>query len=237
MTAMLVFGLLLGMRHALDADHLAAVATLVSRHNRPGDALRQGVAWGIGHTLTLLLFGSLVIWMDSMIPEQLARGLELLVGLMLVVLGLDVLRRMYRDRIHVHIHRHGEQRHLHLHSHRGESGVAHEPDHHHHPHPASLPLRALFIGIMHGLAGSAALILLTLETVGSPWLGMAYMGLFGIGSIIGMALLSLVMAIPLRQSARGLGWFHHGLPLVVGAASVFLGIHLVMDIVTAGPIV
>jgi len=237
MTAMLVFGLLLGMRHALDADHLAAVATLVSRHNRPGDALRQGVAWGVGHTLTLLVFGSLVIWMDSMIPEQLARGLELLVGLMLVALGLDVLRRLYRDRLHVHVHSHGEQRHLHVHSHRAESGTAHDPGHHCHPHPAGLPLRALFIGIMHGLAGSAALILLALETVASPWLGMVYMGLFGIGSIIGMALLSLVMAIPLRQSARGLGWFHHGLQMVVGAVSVFLGIDLVMDIMAAGPIV
>ena len=105
MTVMRVFGLLLGMRHALDADHLAAVATLVSRHNRPGNALRQG-GWGVGHTLTLLMFGSLVIWMESLISEQLARGLELLVGLMLVVLGLDVLRRLYRDRIHIHIHRH-----------------------------------------------------------------------------------------------------------------------------------
>jgi cytochrome c biogenesis protein CcdA len=231
MTAMLVFGLLLGMRHALDADHLAAVATLVSRHNRPGDALRQGLAWGVGHTLTLLVFGSLVIWMDRMIPEHLAQGLELLVGLMLVVLGLDVLRRLYRDRLQVHGHPHGG---LHAHGHPGGLAAGSDPGQPGHPHRAGPPLRALFIGIMHGMAGSAALILLTLETVGSPWLGMAYMGLFGIGSIIGMALLSLVMAIPLRRSARGLGWFHNSLQMVVGAASVFLGMQLVTDILALG---
>jgi len=235
MIAMLVFGLLLGMRHALDADHLAAVATLVSRHNRPIDALRQGLAWGVGHTLTLLVFGSLVIWMDSMIPERLAQGLELLVGLMLVALGLDVLRRLYRDRPWASVHRHGGLQHAH--GHPVESAAVHDSRQLGHRQPAGLPVRALFIGIMHGMAGSAALILLTLETVGSPWLGMAYMGLFGLGSIIGMALLSLVMAIPLRRSARGLGWFHNSLQMVVGAASVFLGIHLVSDILAIGPIV
>jgi len=236
---MLLFGLLLGMRHALEADHVAAVATLVSRAEGGADALRHGLAWGLGHTITLMLFGSMVLWMDGVIPTELARWLELLVGVMLVGLGLDVLRRLLRQRVHFHAHQHGPQtRHFHAHSHIGEARAAHDPARHHHKHAepnarvlgrqrGGMPVRALFIGLMHGMAGSAALILLTLQSIDSPWIGLAYMALFGVGSMLGMGLLSVVIALPLRRSARGLTWFHNGLQAVIGCATVVLGLSIV----------
>jgi len=158
---------------------------------------------------------------------------------MLVGLGLDVLRRLLRDRVHFHSHQHGPQaRHFHAHSHAGEPRSGHDPTRHRHDHArpfaqtvsrwlGDMPLRALFIGLMHGMAGSAALILLTLESIDSPWTGLAYMALFGVGSMLGMGLLSVVIAVPLRRSARGLTWFHNGLQAVIGSATVVLGVGIV----------
>ena len=117
-SSILLIGLLLGMRHATEADHLAAVATLATRQNSIARTLRQGIAWGIGHTLTLMLFAGVVFALGQVIPPNLERALETAVGIMLVVLGVDVLRRLVRDRIHFHAHRHGlETEHVHAHSH------------------------------------------------------------------------------------------------------------------------
>ena len=230
MTTLLVLGFLLGMRHALEADHVAAVASLATGARSMGETVRQGAAWGLGHTLTLFLFGSAVILMDSVMPQRLANALEFAVGLMLIVLGADVLRRLRKHRVHFHVHRHADGvAHFHAHSHAGEQGL-HDPNHHHHEHPRGFPLRALAVGLMHGMAGSAALILLTLQTVSSPLTGLAYMALFGIGSIAGMAALSAVIAIPLRRSARGLAGLHRTLQAVVGIATIGLGLHIAVQL-------
>ena len=230
MLSMLLFGLLLGMRHAMEADHVAAVATLATRGRSIGQTMRLGAVWGLGHTLTLLLFGGIVLTLDSVMPQQLAAGLELAVGFMLVVLGLDVLRRMIKERVHFHVHRHAEDVvHLHAHSHADEH-APHDPHLHTHGHVLGLNLRALFIGMMHGMAGSAALILLTLETVRSVPLGLAYIVLFGAGSIIGMALLSAIIAVPLRYSAATLTRVHNGLKALIGGATVALGAMLIYEI-------
>ena len=218
---LLLLGFLIGMRHALEADHVAAVATLATRSDSFADTIRQGTVWGIGHTITLVLFGSAVLWMDNLMPQQVAMALESAVGVMLVILGFDVIRRLLRDRVHFHRHRHGRRSHFHAHSHAGESG--HDDSAHSHSHAQAFPLRALLIGLMHGMAGSAALIILTLETMHSPLQGMLYMLLFGLGSMLGMALLSAVIAIPLRHSARGLTWLHNGLQLVIGVATIMIG--------------
>jgi ABC-type nickel/cobalt efflux system permease component RcnA len=218
---LLLLGFLIGMRHALEADHVAAVATLATRADSFADTIRQGTVWGIGHTITLVLFGSAVIWMDEIMPQQVALALESAVGVMLVILGFDVIRRLVRDRVHFHRHRHGNRSHFHAHSHAGENG--HDDGAHSHSHAQGFPLRALLIGLMHGMAGSAALIILTLETIHSPLQGMLYMLLFGLGSMLGMALLSAVIAIPLRHSARGLTWLHNGLQLVIGVATIMIG--------------
>ena len=221
--SLLLLGFLLGMRHALETDHMAAVASLATGSTSVTDTVRQGTAWGMGHTLTLFIFGSMVLLVDSVIPQRLAQGLEFAVGVMLVLLGIDVLRRVIRERIHFHVHRHDNgTRHVHAHSHAGEDG--HPAIHrHHHPARVAFPLRALFVGLMHGMAGSAALILLTLQTVDSAWAGMFYIALFGIGSIAGMAVLSIVIALPLRYSASGLTSLHNTLQVVIGTGTMIIG--------------
>ena len=231
MTALsiLVVGLLLGMKHATEADHLAAVATLATREGSLLQTLRQGVAWGVGHTLTLMLFGGAVLLLGQVISPGLGQALETAVGIMLVLLGADVLRRLARDRIHFHVHRHRPGTvHVHAHSHRGEG--RHEDSAHRHAHPRRWPLRAVAVGMMHGLAGSAALVLLTLRTVPSLGLGVGYIALFGIGSIAGMALLSVVIAVPLRLSSAYLTRLHHAMTALVGAFSCVLGVAMVVEI-------
>jgi ABC-type nickel/cobalt efflux system permease component RcnA len=223
--SLLLLGFLLGMRHALETDHVAAVASLATRSSSVTDSVRLGAVWGLGHTLTLFVFGSMVLLMDSMIPQRLVLGLEFAVGLMLVLLGLEVLWRVLHGSVHLHVHRHGNGiRHCHAHAHAGEQG---HTDNHRHQHPdrGAFPLRALFVGLMHGMAGSAALILLTLQTVDTPWAGMFYIAVFGIGSIAGMAALSVVIALPLR----GLGELHNGLQIIVGTVTLIIGSRLVYE--------
>lgn len=221
MIEILVLGFLLGMRHTLEADHVAAVATLAARSRGTRHAIFQGAAWGLGHTITLFLACSAVLFLDTVVPERLAHGLEAAVGVMLITLGIDLVRRLVRDRVHFHSHRHGDgTTHFHAHSHGGELGP--HGDHHEHAHTRDFPSRALCVGLMHGLAGSAALILVTLSTVVSPLTGLVYVALFGIGSIGGMALLSLAISIPLR-TARRFTWLHNGSQAVIAAMTVIIG--------------
>lgn len=227
--SILILGFLLGMKHATEADHLAAVATLATRQHSLAQTMKQGIAWGLGHTITLIVFGGVVLALGKSIPEHMAQALELGVGIMLVVLGLDVLRRLIRNRVHFHVHAHesGAQ-HVHAHSHFGEG--LHRSSRHDHPHSQPFPLRALAVGMMHGMAGSAALILLSLEAVQSFSMGIVYILLFGCGSIVGMALLSVVIAIPLRLSASRLAWLHKGMTIAVGLLSCVLGASMVYQI-------
>lgn len=228
MISLLFLGFLIGMRHALEADHVAAIASLATRNGSVSATVKQGVAWGLGHTITLFLFGSIVIMMDSVIPEDMAHGLEIAVGAMLIALGGDVIYRVIRDRIHFHAHRHEQgNTHFHAHSHRGES--EHSRSSHQHSHEKQFPVRALMVGLMHGMAGSAALILLTLETIKSPLLGILYIALFGIGSLLGMAALSFAIAIPLRASAKKLTWFHNSFEVIIGVFTTGLGFNLLLS--------
>jgi ABC-type nickel/cobalt efflux system permease component RcnA len=216
------------MQHAMEADHVAAVASLATHSRSIGATARQGAAWGAGHALTLFFFGGLVLVMDSLVPQRFAQGLELAVGFMLVLLGADVLRRLIRDRIHFHIHKHDTTTHFHAHSHTGED--PHEDDPHEHEHPETFPLRAMFVGMMHGMAGSAALIILALNSVSSIAQGVLYIALFGIGSIIGMALLAAVISLPLKYSPRNLTWTHNGLKAAVGLITIGLGGKLIYEV-------
>ena len=160
MGSVLLLGFVIGLRHAIEADHVAAVASLTSRSKSLSAAARLAAAWGLGHTLMLFAVGSVVISLDSVIPEQVAQYIELAVGMMLVWLGFDVLKRLIRERIHFHAHRHdGKVTHFHAHSHAGEGTHHRSPHDHRH---AGMRSRAFVVGLMHGMAGSAALILLTL---------------------------------------------------------------------------
>ncbi|MDH3691497.1 MAG: urease accessory protein [Gammaproteobacteria bacterium] len=227
--SLLLLGFLIGMQHALEADHLAAVAALTTRSRSVAATARQGAAWGLGHTVTLFLFGSIVLWLDRAVPDRLAYALEFAVGVMLVALGVDVLRRLSKQRVHFHSHEHDDGiTHFHAHSH--VKATDHHNDSHRHDHAKGFALRALFVGLMHGMAGSAALILLTLQTVQSPLVGMMYIGLFGIGSIVGMAVLSATIAIPLRYSANALTWLHNGLHVTIGVVTIVLGLLLMHQV-------
>lgn len=222
------FGFLLGMRHALEADHVAAVASLSTRSTSLGQAVRLGAVWGLGHTLTLFVVGAIVLVADTVVPERVAKGLELAVGFMLVGLGLDVLRRLVRDRVHFHVHEHAEGvTHFHAHSHAEMSRDSHGHEH-------GFPGRALAVGFMHGMAGSAALILLAMVKAPTIGAGLLYIAIFGAGSILGMALLSVVISIPLRYSSRSkskaMSWFHQGLQGTIGVATVVIGSVLIFEI-------
>lgn len=224
--SLLLLGLLLGLRHALEADHLAAVASLATRSKSLRSTVLQGVSWGFGHTLTLLVVGGLCLLLRASIPERLAGALEGAVGVMLLFLGADVLRRLRRSRVHVHTHRHGDGT-LHFHVHRHAPGEAHDPHHHEHAH--GLSRRALLVGLVHGLAGSAALLLVTVTTISSVWLGVAYIAVFGIGSILGMAALSVIIGLPLQGPSRLAGW-SKGLEAVIGVSTILIGVWMLYKV-------
>jgi ABC-type nickel/cobalt efflux system permease component RcnA len=218
-TSLLFLGLLLGLRHALEADHLAAVASLATRSRSLRSTVLQGVSWGLGHTLTLLAVGGLCLLLRATIPERLAGALEGAVGVMLLLLGADVLWRLRRGGVHVHPHRHADGS-LHLHAHRHAPGEAHDPQHHEHLHVLSR--RALLVGLVHGLAGSAALLLITVSAISSLWLGVAYIAVFGLGSILGMAALSVIIALPLQGPSKLAGW-SKSLEAVIGVSTLLIG--------------
>ena len=226
MSTILFLGFLIGMRHALEADHVAAVAVLATRARSVKQALPLGLMWGVGHTLTLFAFGIVILLLGTQMPASLAAVLEGLVGVMLVLLGGDVVRRLIKEKIHFHRHRHSTGTgHFHAHSHAGEK--THDANHHIHEHPSAMPLRALGVGIMHGMAGSAALVLLSLQTVNSISSGILYIVLFGLGSMIGMAVLSAVMVAPMRYAAKSMTWAYSGLTVVLGCFSIGLGAYTV----------
>ena len=225
MLSVMLLGLLLGMKHAMEADHLAAVATLASSSRTVGEVVRLGVAWAIGHTITLSAVALTVIFFESTLPDDLTYILELIVGLMLCLLGADVLRRVIRDRVHFHFHQHRDKIHLHAHSHAGEGEHAKSP--HDHTHPKEMTIRAVLVGFVHGMAGSAALVVLMLTTVKSVWVGLGYLFLFGVGSIAGMAALSLAIAVPLSYSARNISWAYNLLQASVGGIALAMGVMLI----------
>lgn len=223
MTSILVLGFLIGIRHAFEPDHLAAVTAMASGKASLRQTLRQGAVWGLGHTVTLFLVCGAVIYMETAISDFAARMMEAAVGVLLVGLGAEVIRRVIRDRIHFHAHVHaGGETHFHAHSHKDEPKHGVHPRAHDHDHKAAFPLRFFVVGLMHGMAGSAALAVMTAQTTASPWLAMGYVALFGIGSMVGMALFSAAISLPLR-SARSLTWAHNGLQTAIGCLTVGLG--------------
>jgi cytochrome c biogenesis protein CcdA len=221
MFGILGLGFLLGMQHALEADHIAAVSSIAARRTDVGDIVKHGLTWGLGHTLTLFIFAGAAILVGQAIPEHLAQPLEAAVGVMLLGLGAHVLWRLWRDRVHFHLHGHGDgTTHIHAHSHRDET-IPHRGSAHEHPH--GFRWRSLLVGLMHGTAGSAALLVLAVSQVANPVYGMMYVALFGVGSMLGMGALSTVIAVPLAVSARWLTWANRGLQGVVGTVTIAIG--------------
>jgi ABC-type nickel/cobalt efflux system permease component RcnA len=220
-------GFLLGMQHALEIDHVAAVSSIAARRDNVADIVKHGLTWGLGHTLTLFVFAGAALALGQAIPDNLARPIETAVGVMLVGLGGHVLWRLWRDRVHFHKHRHEDGTvHMHAHSHAGET-VAHARVPHSHVH--GFRWRTLLVGLMHGMAGSAALLVLTVAQAPSVAVGLGYVALFGIGSMIGMGALSTVIAVPLALSARWLTWANQGLQGAVGLITIAIGLRTIFE--------
>jgi hypothetical protein len=231
MFGILGLGFLLGMQHALEADHIAAVSSIAARRSHVGDIVKHGLTWGLGHTLTLFAFAGAAILLGEAIPEAMARPIETAVGIMLVGLGAHVLWRLWRDRVHFHKHGHGDGTvHFHAHSHAGEA-APHARAAHAHEH--GFRWRTLLVGLMHGMAGSAALLVLTVSQASSPAVGLGYVALFGIGSMIGMGALSMVIAVPIAVSARWLTFANRGLQAAVGIVTIAIGVRTIVETVFA----
>jgi hypothetical protein len=229
MFGILGLGFLLGIQHALEADHVAAVSSIAARRTDVADIVKHGLTWGLGHTLTLFAFAGAALALGQAIPEDLARPIESAVGIMLVGLGAHVLWRLWRDRVHFHKHRHGDGTvHFHAHGHAGETTPhARAP----HAHGHSFRWRTLLVGLMHGMAGSAALLVLAVSQASSVAVGLGYVALFGIGSMFGMAALSTVIAVPLVLSARWLTSANSGLQGAVGVLTIAIGARTLVETV------
>lgn len=226
----LLLGLFLGLRHALDVDHLAAVWAIASEHPAPAEAAQVGLLWGVGHTAALLGAGVLVVLIGLQIPPAVAEVLEAAVAAVLVVLGARVLLQVARGRhLHAHPHRHGARIHVHPHFH----DVPHDPspdgregEH----HGGGIRARPLLVGFLHGGAGSAALMLMLLPAIASPSLAFAYIGIFGLGSIGGMLAMSLLVSLPLRLAACRQERVLAGTRLAAGGFSVAVGLLMAWEI-------
>lgn len=220
----LILGFTLGMQHALDADHVVAISTILSQYRHPFKAALVGIFWGIGHTLTLFLVGMAVIVFKLPIPNQLALAMEFIVGVMLFVLGVQILWKYRQKRIHSHPHDHDVEPlvHEHYHFHDSDSGHSHPHFSHHH--------KSLLVGMIHGLAGSGALMLLLLGTLRSPVEGAAYILIFGLGSILGMTLISTAIGLPFALSAGRFASLNRSIRLVSGVASMILGILVMTEV-------
>lgn len=197
----LLLGLLLGLKHATEADHVVAVSTIVSENGNPWRGLWIGASWGLGHTTPLLLAGIVILLLNRSFPEGYSLVLEFGVGVMLVALGLQVFWSLRRREIHLHTHQHDGETHLHFHSHATPSSVK---EHHGYLRigKPEFRLKSYVVGVVHGLAGSAAVTLLVLSTADGFWKGMSYLLAFGVGSIIGMGSLTLLMGVPFAFSGR-----------------------------------
>lgn len=186
-------GFLLGLRHALDTDHLVAVSTVLAERPSLLASGAVGLSWGIGHTLTLLVVGSVVLISGLHIPEEFELIAESGVGILLIVLGASLALKLYRERWHVHKHSHDGAPHVHFHSHQRQ-------DDHGHRHWMAESIRPLCIGMAHGLAGSAALMLMILSTTKEMGTGLLAILVFGLGSIIGMMAIGMTISVPVIYS-------------------------------------
>jgi high-affinity nickel-transport protein len=250
--SIVAIGFFLGMRHATDPDHVIAVTTIVSRQNKISRAALTGIFWGVGHTLTIFVVGTAIILFGVVIPARIGLSMEFSVALMLVILGVmnvaafgrsarSIAKVQQTAMVHTHHHSHGDYIHTHPHGHSPEA----------HPHaPEKTPLarmdrlfggaglyrqfRPLLIGIVHGLAGSAAVALLVLTTIRDPRWAIAYLLVFGLGTVAGMMLITMSIASAFTFFGRRHAAFSVRLGLASGLLSLAFGLLLVYQIGFAG---
>ena len=247
----LFLGFFLGMRHATDADHVIAIATIVSRERSLAGSALIGAAWGVGHTITVMAVGAAIIVFGVVIPPQLGLSMEFAVGIMLVLLGVFTLTGMGRSvsashgvagvpalDLHDHPHAHGDYVHRHPHGH-GPGAHGHADEH----TPLALLdriglrriafyewLRPFAVGLVHGLAGSAAVALMVLSIIREPVAALGYLLLFGLGTIVGMMLITLILSVPFAFTAINLLKFNWRLRVASGLVSFVFGVVLIYGI-------
>ena len=213
--SILALGFVLGIKHAIEPDHVIAVSTIASQSKKLLRSSLAGVFWGIGHTATLFIVGVILIFMKGEIPEKWAMSLEFLVGIMLVYLGITTILSL--KNIHIHQHEHDGEEHKHNHQHKNVSY-----------------LKSMLIGLVHGLAGSGAMVLLTMSTVNSAWEGAIYILIFGAGTVIGMLFFTTIIGIPFVFSAKKLS-LNKTLTQITGVISTVFGIYYMYNLgVTEG---
>ena len=245
--SILVLGFFLGMRHATDPDHVVAVTTIVSRYRNVSYAALIGILWGLGHTVTILAVGGGIILFGWVIPVRIGLSMEFSVALMLILLGILNLTGILQTiserfiprqgKIHSHSHRHGGSVHTHLHGHDPQA----------HPHMTGQTpvkasdtllgsmgayqiLRPVIVGLVHGLAGSAAVALLVLATIRNPKWAVAYLVLFGVGTMVGMMLITVAMSLPFTHTAKSFPHMNRGFRIASGLLSLGFGLFLVYQI-------
>jgi ABC-type nickel/cobalt efflux system permease component RcnA len=240
LVSIIALGFFLGMRHATDPDHVIAVTTIVSRQRSFRQAALIGLLWGFGHTITIFVVGSAIILFGLVIPPRIGLSMELSVGLMLILLGILNLSGLMRwvtetcrpSPLEQHTHSHGHGNYIHTHSHGQAPGK--------HVHSADATpvgwmdrmgfyqvLRPLAVGVVHGLAGSAAIALLVLTTIRVPGWAVLYLLVFGIGTVAGMMLITTAIAVPFTFSENCFARFHRGLGLASGLVSLIFGLFIV----------
>jgi len=237
-------GLLLGVQHATDADHVVAVATIVSRTRRFGAGALIGAFWGLGHTLTIAAVGVAIILFRVTVTPTAGLAMEFAVAIMLVILGvarLSLALRGARTVAPEHLaepHRHDAAPAFHSHAH-AHGDIVHRHPHVHPPTGLAAALnsvgigqavRSTMIGVVHGLAGSAAVALLALSTLTDPYLAVGYLLVFGVGTIAGMTVITALMALPFAVRADWLARCQRGLALGTGALSLAFGLYLGLHI-------
>jgi len=248
--AILAIGFLLGMRHATDPDHVIAVSTIVSRERSLSKASVIGALWGLGHTLTIVLVGLPIILFNLIIPPRVGLTMEFAVSLMLILLGvlnLTGISQWLSEKFspshpkvvgeHAHLHEHNHHVHYHWH--------AHQPAKEHHAESLPVPiavekplaklglfhtLRPFFVGIVHGLAGSAAAALLVLATIHNPRWAAFFLLIFGLGTIAGMMLITCALALPFSYAGTRFSWLTRGLITGSGIVSLCFGLFLAYQI-------
>lgn len=213
--AVLALGFFLGMRHATDSDHVLAVSTIVSRERSPRAALWIGALWGFGHSATIITVGGAIVLFGWVIPPRLGLSMEMSVAIMLVVLGIINLTGALSD-----IERAA-------HAHRGPEPGAVPARAHVHPRGS---LRPLVIGVVHGLAGSAAVALLVLATIEQASTALLYLAIFGLGTVAGMMLLTLLMSLPISALTQRFPNSERLLARVAGVMSIAFGLFLAYEI-------
>jgi len=252
--AIALLGLLLGMRHATDPDHVIAVTTILSRERRLSVAARIGVVWGLGHTLTVLIVGAAIIVFKIAIPTRLGLAMEFAVAVVLILLGVGAAASLVRKGasrmrggsssdegliVHAHAHTHDGEMHAHPHVHLSAHSEVDDAMHHDHRLATdALPsfavrrplLRSFAVGLVHGLAGSAAIALLVLSAIPSPLWATLYLAIFCVGTIIGMALITTAIATPFMVVSRQASWIRQTLVTGSGLLSFGFGLFLAYQI-------